>query len=134
VPVLFTGTMRDNLDPFGKHTDAEIWAALRRAHLAPVVENSPQVQLCNGAAARPATRKLSLAAGLGRRIKRSSPSCALQQTWHRNAGIRHLPKGLHVVLHVSQAVLNAGGNDDKQSGGTRHSCGGVFLEVCRGWA
>ena len=43
VPVLFTGTMRDNLDPFEKHTDAEIWAALRRAHLAPVVENSPQV-------------------------------------------------------------------------------------------
>jgi ABC-type multidrug transport system fused ATPase/permease subunit len=43
VPVLFTGSMRDNLDPFGKHTDAEVWAALRRAHLAPVVEHSPQV-------------------------------------------------------------------------------------------
>ena len=46
VPVLFTGTMRDNLDPFEKHTDAEVWAALRRAHLAPVVENSPQVLWC----------------------------------------------------------------------------------------
>ena len=38
--------MRDNLDPFEKHTDAEVWAALRRAHLAPVVENSPQVPQC----------------------------------------------------------------------------------------
>lgn len=45
VPVLFTGSMRDNMDPFGQHSDAEVWAALRRAHLAPIVENSPQV-LC----------------------------------------------------------------------------------------
>ncbi len=41
VPVLFTGSMRDNLDPFREHPDAAVWAALRRAHLAPVVEASP---------------------------------------------------------------------------------------------
>ena len=41
VPVLFTGSMRDNLDPFHEHSDASVWAALRRAHLAPVVEASP---------------------------------------------------------------------------------------------
>lgn len=40
VPVLFTGTIRSNLAPFGEASDAEIWAALRRAHLAPVVEGS----------------------------------------------------------------------------------------------
>ena len=38
VPVLFTGSIRANLSPFGAHTDAELWGALRRAHLAPVVE------------------------------------------------------------------------------------------------
>lgn len=43
VPVLFTGTMRENLDPFRAHTDAQVWAALRRAHLAPLVEANPQV-------------------------------------------------------------------------------------------
>ena len=40
-PVLFTGTMRSNLSPFGEHTDAQCWTALRRAHLAQMVESSP---------------------------------------------------------------------------------------------
>lgn len=32
-PVLFTGSLRFNLDPFERHDDAEIWIALERAHL-----------------------------------------------------------------------------------------------------
>ncbi|KAI8381242.1 P-loop containing nucleoside triphosphate hydrolase protein [Radiomyces spectabilis] len=32
-PVLFSGTLRSNLDPFGQHDDAELNAALKRAHL-----------------------------------------------------------------------------------------------------
>jgi ABC-type multidrug transport system fused ATPase/permease subunit len=38
VPVLFTGSIRENLAPFGGHCDSALWSALRRAHLAPVVE------------------------------------------------------------------------------------------------
>lgn len=41
VPVLFTGTLRFNLTPFGEHSDAECWAALRRAHLSEMVEGTP---------------------------------------------------------------------------------------------
>jgi len=32
-PVLFQGTIRSNLDPFGQHDDAHLWESLRRAHL-----------------------------------------------------------------------------------------------------
>ncbi|XP_066289095.1 multidrug resistance-associated protein 1-like [Branchiostoma lanceolatum] len=32
-PVVFSGTLRMNLDPFEKHPDAEIWRALELAHL-----------------------------------------------------------------------------------------------------
>ncbi|OBZ89252.1 ATP-dependent bile acid permease [Choanephora cucurbitarum] len=32
-PVLFSGTLRSNLDPFDQHDDAELWAALKRSHL-----------------------------------------------------------------------------------------------------
>lgn len=32
-PTLFRGTVRSNLDPFGEHTDLELWGALRQADL-----------------------------------------------------------------------------------------------------
>ncbi|KAJ0062303.1 hypothetical protein NL108_007506, partial [Boleophthalmus pectinirostris] len=32
-PVLFTGTMRKNLDPFNQHTDEQLWTALEEASL-----------------------------------------------------------------------------------------------------
>ena len=31
--MLFCGTFRSNLDPFNEHSDAEVWEALRKAHL-----------------------------------------------------------------------------------------------------
>lgn len=40
-PVLFTGTIRFNLDPFKEHPDSELWEALERAHLKPVIAKSP---------------------------------------------------------------------------------------------
>ncbi|KAI8983684.1 multi drug resistance-associated protein MRP [Pilobolus umbonatus] len=32
-PVLFAGTVRENLDPFGAHDDAQLWSALKNSHL-----------------------------------------------------------------------------------------------------
>nr|KAJ3412102.1 hypothetical protein HK105_002440 [Polyrhizophydium stewartii] len=39
-PVLFSGTFRRNLDPFGEHTDAELWDALERANIKAKVAES----------------------------------------------------------------------------------------------
>ncbi|KAK6917096.1 ABC transporter-like, ATP-binding domain [Dillenia turbinata] len=39
-PVLFSGTVRFNLDPFGKHNDADLWEALERAHLKDVIRKN----------------------------------------------------------------------------------------------
>lgn len=36
-PILFSGTIRDNIDPFSQYSDAQLWASLRRAHLADAV-------------------------------------------------------------------------------------------------
>ncbi|CAN9498133.1 unnamed protein product [Ophioblennius macclurei] len=40
-PVLFTGSMRKNLDPFSQHTDQELWIALEEVQLKSVVEELP---------------------------------------------------------------------------------------------
>uniref|UniRef100_A0A336KB87 ABC-type glutathione-S-conjugate transporter n=1 Tax=Culicoides sonorensis TaxID=179676 RepID=A0A336KB87_CULSO len=40
-PVLFSGTLRMNLDPFEKKTDDELWAALENAHLKSFVKGLP---------------------------------------------------------------------------------------------
>jgi len=42
-PILFSGTLRNNLDPFDQHQDSEVWAALEHAHLKPFVS-----ELTNG--------------------------------------------------------------------------------------
>ena len=39
---LFTGSLRFNLDPMSKHSDAEIWEALRAARFAKAVKSSDQ--------------------------------------------------------------------------------------------
>ncbi|KAM3568437.1 hypothetical protein VYU27_009440, partial [Nannochloropsis oceanica] len=41
-PVLFTGTVRFNLDPFDQYSDRDVWTALERAHLAAQVRRLPQ--------------------------------------------------------------------------------------------
>merc|ERR1711997_724679 len=38
-PLLFTTSLRKNLDPFDQFNDADIWAALEQAHLAQVVKD-----------------------------------------------------------------------------------------------
>merc|ERR1712136_269495 len=40
-PVLFSGTLRINLDPFEAYTDEELWSSLEHSHLKDYVETLP---------------------------------------------------------------------------------------------
>ena len=40
-PVLFSGTLRMNLDPFSMYTDLQIWTALQHANLKDFVTTLP---------------------------------------------------------------------------------------------
>jgi ABC-type multidrug transport system fused ATPase/permease subunit len=46
-PLLFSGTLRTNLDPFGLHDDAILWDALKRSYLAEAMKD-PSADLPEG--------------------------------------------------------------------------------------
>ncbi|KAI9303307.1 hypothetical protein BJ944DRAFT_241568 [Cunninghamella echinulata] len=48
-PVLFSGTIRSNLDPFNQHDDATLWAALKRSHLLNTNKDSDSSSSSNSA-------------------------------------------------------------------------------------
>ena len=57
---MFTGSVRYNLAPFGSVCDADLWQALRRSHLADVIEAHPaglNMQLQEGGAPLSAGQK-----------------------------------------------------------------------------
>ncbi len=43
--VLFAGTLRDSVDPFGEHDDAAVWAALDQCALGDTVRAWPEALL-----------------------------------------------------------------------------------------
>ncbi|KAJ2782737.1 hypothetical protein H4R18_002111 [Coemansia javaensis] len=48
VPVLFVGTIRDNLDPMGEHTDEQVWAAIRAAQIEDLVSTPSGGSVADG--------------------------------------------------------------------------------------
>lgn len=41
-PILFSGSLRMNLDPLEENRDTQIWKALEHAHLKEFIQNLPQ--------------------------------------------------------------------------------------------
>ncbi|KZS94671.1 ABC protein [Sistotremastrum niveocremeum HHB9708] len=55
-PLLFSGTIRSNLDPFSQHDDATLWSALRRSYLVSEQQTSGDATPIQPADRQPANR------------------------------------------------------------------------------
>lgn len=42
-PTLFSGTIRENIDPFEQYTDSQVWAALEKAQMKDALEKLPEM-------------------------------------------------------------------------------------------
>lgn len=82
--MLFSGTVRSNLDPYGRHSDAELWDALGHVALKDVVAALPE-----GLSARVAEN--GAAAGLGGLLGGWQAACGRRRQWGRERGCYAAP-------------------------------------------
>ncbi|KAF9920355.1 hypothetical protein FBU30_009841 [Linnemannia zychae] len=61
-PILFKGTLRSNLDPFGELEDVDLWEALRRSHLIPASSTQPTTTTATDAVGASATTSVKTSA------------------------------------------------------------------------
>ncbi|KAL3268300.1 hypothetical protein HHI36_007418 [Cryptolaemus montrouzieri] len=149
--VLFSGTLRLNLDPYNKYTDTEIWKTLEHAHLKSFVQTFPdglehivseggenfslgQKQLiCLGRALLRKTKVLILdeataAVDLGtdtliqNTIRREFSDCTVLTIAHR----------LNTIMDYDRViVLNRGSIEEYDTPSNLLKCKGLFHSMCK---
>ncbi|KAB8343200.1 hypothetical protein FH972_022790 [Carpinus fangiana] len=99
-PVLFTGTLRTNLDPWKKHSDVTLLETLRKVHL---------VRSANSGTATPANAPSSSSAGSGT----ATPTAAKQANVFTNLshpisrGGLNLSQGQRQLVCLARAILSS---------------------------
>lgn len=81
---LFSGTVRDNLDPFNQHEDYDVWEALRQCGLASKNANTPSG---SRAPSRVGSRRNLREAGSKRDLKRVASKKALAAQSRERLGV-----------------------------------------------
>ncbi|KAF9541718.1 hypothetical protein EC957_002737 [Mortierella hygrophila] len=75
-PILFKGTLRSNLDPFGELEDVDLWEALRRSHLIPSSRTQPTTTTAATAAGASATASAKVSVDDAASVKSTSDNSA----------------------------------------------------------
>jgi hypothetical protein len=91
---LFSGSVRENLDPFNQHEDAEIWEALRQCGLA----SSGRTPTASGAPSRVGSKT-------GLNSLRNRKDMSLSKTQLKGSPLR---KGLHDVSSEEGTEVDEG--------------------------
>ncbi|XP_051970780.1 multidrug resistance-associated protein 1 [Xyrauchen texanus] len=114
VPVLFSGPLRANLDPFTRHTDAQVWLALEHCHLKEQVRQLPAqllhpTQRTSFVLSLGQRRLLCLARAMLERVKillvQEAPPCVDLATEHLAQQLIHTEFKDCTVLWLTQNPL-----------------------------
>ncbi|KAF7908234.1 uncharacterized protein EAF01_003989 [Botrytis porri] len=104
-PVLFSGTIRSNLDPFDEFSDQQLKEALQRVHLIPSANSSPAPELETPTVSSTAASSSSITATITEPLKENT-NVFLDLTSRISSAGANLSQGQKQLLCLARAILS----------------------------
>ncbi|KAM0310141.1 hypothetical protein ACHAO8_008382 [Botrytis cinerea] len=105
-PVLFSGTIRSNLDPFDEFSDQQLKEALQRVHLIPSANSSPAPELETPAESSTAASSSSITATITEPLNKENTNVFLNLTSPISSAGANLSQGQKQLLCLARAILS----------------------------
>lgn len=105
-PVLFSGTIRSNLDPFNEFSDQQLKEALQRVHLIPSANSSPAPELETPAESSTAASSSSITVTITEPLNKENTNVFLNLTSPISSAGANLSQGQKQLLCLARAILS----------------------------
>ncbi|THV47194.1 hypothetical protein BGAL_0328g00070 [Botrytis galanthina] len=105
-PVLFSGTIRSNLDPFDEFSDQQLKEALQRVHLIPSANSSPAPELETPAESSTAASSSSITVTITEPLNKENTNVFLNLTSPISSAGANLSQGQKQLLCLARAILS----------------------------